>query len=122
MDLFIVIFCIPKIYKVTVISHLLPYFLLCLEILHVRTFLCIKHSHSFTVHFCLSAVAINPCRFFQGELSKKEFYKYGRKEYNFTFFASCSDVETYFMPWLLEKVEGELNRSIVSRTVLDGEL
>lgn len=29
------------------------------------------------------------------------------------------DVETYFMPWLLEKVEGELNRSIVSRTVLD---
>lgn len=29
------------------------------------------------------------------------------------------DVETYFMPWLLEKVEGELNRSMVSRTVLD---
>lgn len=29
------------------------------------------------------------------------------------------DVETYFMPWLLEKVEGELNQSIISRTVLD---
>ncbi|CAH3183240.1 unnamed protein product [Porites evermanni] len=29
------------------------------------------------------------------------------------------DVETYFMPWLLEKVEGELNQTIVSRTVLD---
>lgn len=29
------------------------------------------------------------------------------------------DVETYFMPWLLEKVEGELNQSVVARTVLD---
>lgn len=34
---------------------------------------------------------------------------------------SFLDVETYFMPWLLEKVEGELNRSMVSRTVLDGK-
>lgn len=29
------------------------------------------------------------------------------------------DVETYFMPWLLRRVEGELNRSVISRTVLD---
>ena len=32
-----------------------------------------------------------------------------------------TDVETYFMPWLLEKVEGELNQSVVARTVLDGK-
>jgi len=29
------------------------------------------------------------------------------------------DVETYFMPWLLQRVEGELNQSVISRTVLD---
>ena len=34
---------------------------------------------------------------------------------------SSTDVETYFMPWLLEKVEGELNQSVVARTVLDGK-
>lgn len=39
----------------------------------------------------------------------------------FMTFVSFLDVETYFMPWLLEKVEGELNRSMVSRTVLDGK-
>lgn len=38
-----------------------------------------------------------------------------------TIIISFLDVETYFMPWLLEKVEGELNRSMVSRTVLDGK-
>lgn len=31
------------------------------------------------------------------------------------------DVEMYFMPWLLERVEGELNESVISRTVLDGK-
>ena len=36
-------------------------------------------------------------------------------------FLWLADVETYFMPWLLEKVEGELNQTIVSRTVLDGK-
>lgn len=36
-------------------------------------------------------------------------------------FIAFLDVETYFMPWLLEKVEGELNRSMISRTVLDGK-
>ena len=38
-----------------------------------------------------------------------------------TIIISFLDVETYFMPWLLEKVEGELNRSMVTRTVLDGK-
>ena len=40
---------------------------------------------------------------------------------NKMFFNFFSDVETYFMPWLLERVEGELSQSMISRTVLDGK-